>query len=122
MLVIRKEQMAVLEAAVGKRFREQLQAHLRQEFVEQTQPLSDAQLREAIDEGIRRGRLYGITTERDLMLFVDLTFILAPKFEEARGMEFARRVLLNSELDGEEKMSLIYQQLAEQQQPAELAE
>ena len=122
MLVIRKEQMSVLEVAMASRFRGKLCEHLRQELPEETKTLPDPQLRSAVEEGIVQGRQYGITTERDLTLFVDLTFLLSPAFEHAPGMEWAKRILLNKEMDGETKMSLIYQKLAAAQQPPEPVE
>ena len=117
MLIIRKEQLAVLEAHMLGRFRERLLRHLRTELPAETQSRTDEQLFAMIDDGLRRGRGFGVTTERDLTLFVDLMFLHSPKFDEAPDMAWARNILMNHELDGETKMSLIYQRLAAQQQP-----
>jgi hypothetical protein len=122
MLVIRKEQMAVLEACMAERFRDSVRKHLRTELREETRPFSDAQIRPMIEEGIRRGRQYGVTTERDLTLFVDLIFLHSPKFEDAPDMKWAKKVLLNRELEGDVKMSLIYQRLAARQASPETSE
>jgi len=117
MLIIRKEQLAVLEAHMLGRFRERLLRHLRIELPAETQTLADEQLFPMIDDGLRRGRGFGVTTERDLTLFVDLLFLHSPHFEEAPDMAWAKKILVNCELAGENKMSLIYQRLAAQQQP-----
>lgn len=119
MLIVRKEQMAVLEAYMAERFRSSLRKHLRAELREETRNLSDEQIKPLIEEGIQRGRQYGVTTERDLTLFVDLIFLHSPKFEDAPDMNWTKRILLNKELEGDAKMDLIYKQLAARQAPPE---
>ena len=111
--------MAVLETRMAKRFRENVRKHLRTELAKETENVSDADLLRRIDEAIVRGRKYIVTTERDVMLFVDLTFILSQNFEDAQDMRWAKKILLNNELDGDVKLSLIYQQLAARQAPPE---
>ena len=116
MLTIRKEQLEVLEACMLARFCDRLRRHLRCELAEETRHRSDEELLPIIQAGIQRGRQYGIATERDLTLFVDLLFLHSPHFEEAPDMAWAKKILVNCELAGENKMSLIYQRLAAQQQ------
>ena len=112
MLTIRKAQMAVFETLFARRFREELKRHVRGEFPTQTQPLDDAALETLISEGVNRGRGYEITTERDLTLFVDLLFLAGQDFDHNRKMSWARRILLDKNLDGTAKMQAIYQRLA----------
>jgi hypothetical protein len=107
--------MTVLEADTAKRFYDSLRKHLRTELHEETRALSDGQILPMIKEGVERGRQYGVTTERDLTLFVDLIFLLSPKFEDAPDMNWAKRILLNKEIEGGAKMGLIYKQLAARQ-------
>jgi hypothetical protein len=122
MLVIRKEQMAVLDAYMARRFRDAIRRHLRRELPDETQAISEEDLLRRIDQGLERGRRYGLTTERDLTAFVDLTFIHGPSFEELPAMRWAKRILTNKELEGDVKMNLIYQRLDAQQPPDELLE
>ena len=119
MLTIRREQMLVLETRMAKRFRARVRVHLRRELAKETEKVPDADLLRRIDEAILRGRKYGVTTERDVMLFVDLTFILSQNFEDAPDMRWAKKILINKEMEGDAKMSLIYQQLAARQTPPE---
>lgn len=114
--------MAVLETRMAKRFRENVRKHLRSELAKETENVSDADLLRRIDEAIVRGRKYNVTAERDVMLFVDLTFILSQNFEEAPDMRWSKNILLNNELDGDVKLSLIYQQLAARQAQPENAD
>jgi hypothetical protein len=64
-----------------------------------------------VGEGIIRGRIYGVTTERDLTLFIDLLFLAGQDFDHNRKMTWARRILLDKNLDGTAKMQAIYQRL-----------
>ncbi len=116
MLTIRKRQLEVLEAYMLERFCDRLRRHLRRELAAETRDRSDEALLSMIHAGIQRGRQRGVTTERDLTLFVDLEFLKSPHFEEAPDMAWAKTILENKDLDGETKMSLIYQRLAAQQQ------
>ena len=112
MLTIRKAQMAAFETLFARRFREDLKRHVRGEFPTQTQTLDDASLDKLISECINRGRIYEVTTERDLTLFVDLLFLAGQDFDHNRKMAWARRILLDKHLDGTAKMQAIYQRLA----------
>lgn len=120
MLTIRREQMTVLETHSAERFRESLRRQVRREFREETKAMDDAQLLRLVDQGLQRGRAYGLTSERSLTLFTDLLFAHSPAFDDAPDMRWAKRILLDKELDGEGKMNLIYKQLAAQQAPQEL--
>jgi len=111
-----------MEQFMTRRFREGLRQHLRRELPEETKEMTDQHILGLIDDGIARGCKYGIITERDLTLFVDLLFAHSPNFDEAPDMRWAKKILLNNELDGEAKMSLIYQHLAAKQAPPEGAQ
>jgi hypothetical protein len=119
MLTIRREQMVALEAHMTMSFREKLLSHVRQEFHEESAKMTDPQVLQMIDEGIRRSRTYAVTSERDVTLFVDLMFAISPRFEDASDMKWAQNILLNPELEGTLKMELIYKQLAARQAPPE---
>lgn len=119
MLTIRREQLKALESAQERRFRETLRRHVRLELREHTQALTDEVVRQRVDLGVDRGRQYGLRASRDLMLFVDLEFALAPNFEQQPSMLWARRILTSRTIDAEAKMDMIYQRLAERQAPPE---
>lgn len=121
MLIIRKEQMAVFEWHTARRFREKVKKHLRRALAEPIAGIQDAALNERIEGGIKRGRAYGLTKERDLMLFIDLTFLIAPRFEDEPRMKWSRKILSATDVAGDAKMELIYQRLSRQQKPDDAA-
>jgi hypothetical protein len=112
MLTIRKAQMDLFATHFAKRFRRELRLHVRTEFPIHTQTMTDVDLDRQIGEGLVRGRTHGLTTERDLMLFVDLPFLLGPDFERDPKRIWVRRILLNQTLEGSAKMEAIYRRLA----------
>ena len=103
------------------RFRQDLLQRLRSEFKEECRFRANDELLALIEEGIQRSRTYGITIERDIILFVFLMVLHGPQFEEAKEMAWAKKILLKKDMDGEAKMSLIYQLLAARQSPAPTA-
>jgi len=115
MLVIRKEQSAILEAYMEKRFRKSMKEHVLRELPDETKNLSKEDLMQIIEEGIRRGKTYGLRSELELSLYIDLLFAHSRQFENAPNMQWAKRILLNKELEGEVKMDLIYQHLSADQ-------
>ncbi len=115
MLIIRKQQMDALAATMGRRFRETLKMHLRQDLREETGSLSDEMLLRRMDAAIARARQHGLSSERDLALFVDLDFTLGQNFENQRNEMWIKRILTQKETAAAAKMDLIYQRLAAQQ-------
>jgi hypothetical protein len=112
MLIIRKTQMDLFATHFARRFREDLRHHVRGEFAAQTARMTDADLDKLIGEGLVRGRSHELTTERDLTLFVDLSFLLGVDFERDVRCGWVRRTLLNKSLDGPAKIEAIYRRLA----------
>lgn len=116
MLTIRKQQMAVMEAHMRRRFQTDLLKRLRRDLRDETSATDDDQLLELIENGVLRAQRYGITIERDVSLYVVLMVLYSPHFEEREDMAWARKILLKPSLNGEAKMRLIYQMLAARQQ------
>jgi len=112
MLIIRKEQMSVFETQFSRRFRDGLLEHVRTEFAESVKNLADPALQRLLDDAITRSLTYGVTAERDVALFADLLFLLGHQFDREARLGWARKILLDSSLDGEAKMKAIYSRLA----------
>ena len=94
MLVIRPDQMEVLQSAVEEEFVHRIARHLRSERVELGSiPPSD--LYEMIRTGIARARGYGMQSENTLAAFVGLMFGVAPNFDDVPAI---RRVPTDPEV------------------------
>ena len=111
-MMVRQEQVNILEESMLQNFRKRLRLHLRETFPDQTKDISDDGLFTIIDAEVERGRGYNITTQRAAMLFTDLRFFQSQYFEDAPEMSWAKAILENSEIEGEVKLRLIYECLA----------
>jgi hypothetical protein len=111
-LIIRKEQMALFEARLGQRFRNHVRKHVKEEFPEQIKGMTDPAIDQRISDGIERARLYDVTTERDITLFIDLVFMLGLNFELDRKMAWAKKILGDHSMEGAAKLKAIYLRLA----------
>ncbi len=93
MWVIRRQQIAALEAAQSRRFEEQLAAHLRRHFPGPCARLGEAGLREAIRHGRRKAARYRIVAERDVCKFVSLALVFGRDFDEDPRLPWAGAIL-----------------------------
>ena len=112
MLVIRKKQIEALDRYSEKLFLDRMTDHLYEIFPDKCEELgSKAQIRELARQGLERARGYGIDTEEDVALFVDIMFGIGPDFLEDKDMHWARSILEREGLSGPAKMDLILQRL-----------
>jgi hypothetical protein len=98
MLKIRDEHMQAFQAQTMSGFEERGVRHLRTHLPEQTAPFSDNDLRVRIQTGGARARTYGFLSERQIMSFVDTSFLIGPDFDHDRRYPWAQEILLNRAL------------------------
>ncbi len=72
MLTIRVDQVLILQAAARARFHADAAAHLRQYFPERTAALSGATLHDVIVRTLATATQFGLTTQREHLLYLDL--------------------------------------------------
>ena len=73
MLIIRKEQMGVLE--------DRMMVHLQRFFPQQSAALGESGIRETIRYGIERAESYGIVDEGDVSKYLDLMIVFNQDFD-----------------------------------------
>ena len=112
MLTIRPQQIAALEADVVRRFEKKSRRHFREEFPEETRTMSDADCNEVVRRAVERGKRYGVTTERDVLLFADLMLLKGRNFDQDASLAWVKKILLKTDMDGQTKMRTIYLRLA----------
>ena len=81
MLVIRPEQLDRLEHIQRERFTEEMIAHVRRFYGEETLDETDLALRRLIQERIAQASTFGIETRRDVCDYLNLTFEFGDKLE-----------------------------------------
>lgn len=119
MLVIRKEQMAVLSDYMRQRFEDRMVRFLIATFPERLSHIPEAKAREAhlqelIGEGIKRAAKHAIELEQDVADYLALMVAVHRYFEDQEEMKWARSILDSQEFSGHSKMKLIVHRLPEQ--------
>ena len=112
MLSIRKEQLKMFELHLNERFRTSLQEHVREDLTEESKELSDFDLEKRIDHAMERGLGYGLTSECDISLFLDLMILKGIHFDRDPKLIWARKILADPDMAGSAKMDAIYGRLA----------
>jgi hypothetical protein len=77
--------------------------HLREYLPNQTKACSDDQLRQRIRSCVERARPYGLTSERQVMVFTDSTFLLGEYFDTDQRRRWPSVLLNNRNLAGDSK-------------------
>lgn len=83
MLVLRKEQIEALDRHSEKLFLDRMVDHVSEIFPDECKESgSKGQIRELVRQGLNQARGYGINTEEDVALYVDIMFGIGPDFPE----------------------------------------
>jgi hypothetical protein len=94
-LAMRQAQLAAFSHAEVQKFEVRMIAHLRRFFPKQCAALTEPQLRELIQHGIKRAADHKITSERDVCKFIDLTIVFGRDFDADKKLPWASRILKN---------------------------
>jgi hypothetical protein len=92
-LTIRQTQMEAFSRVEIRKFEDWMINHLTQFFLAQCMALGNTQLRELIQDGIKRAAGYGITTQRDVCKFIDLMIVFGRDFDTDRRNAWAHEIL-----------------------------
>ena len=83
--------------------------HLRKCFPHECGRLSDLEIRQAIDLGIANAGKYGLVTERDVCLYIDLMFVFGLDFDTSPNFPWASDILNDSwRTDPSRKIDFLY--------------
>ena len=115
MLVIRKEQMAVMSEYMFDNFISDMVVHLRNDYPREIESMDDDSLRVFIRESIERANSFNIRASENLEFFLDCEVVYGPAFYTHQDYVWAKVILLDEKNDETEKMSQIneYQIFAE---------
>ena len=105
MLVIRQDQYEAFRALVFNKYVSDLKIHLQENFTDQINKLGDLDVEVFIREKIEVAESFSIVNGDDIRRFVESCLDAGPLFYEQ--FDWAREILTDSELDGEQKMELI---------------
>ena len=92
MLTIRNDQMSVFSEASVKEFSDWTLVHLRK-FFPKYRAASDYTLRELIEYGIARARVYRVTARREVCRYIDLMAVFGRDFDTDPQLPWAAEIL-----------------------------
>ena len=104
MLRIRQEQYEAMSRYMLEQFEDRMVAHLRAHFSEQTNDLTDSDLRSFIQEGIEHAERHGVEREDDVRRYLEAMAIHGRDFDTDRRTEWAGTILADQSLTGQQKM------------------
>lgn len=95
MLKIRPEQIEVFEQAALKRFEDEMLKHIQEYFSNHWRIIGEAQLRQVIQYGVSQAEQYGLTTQREVCLYLNLMLLLGSDFDTDIQLPWAKEVLMD---------------------------
>ena len=114
MFRLRKEHLTAFEAHVVSLFLARVTAHVKTVWPGECSELGDVALGEIIRAAVQRGATLGLSTEHDLVRYVDLSFILTKEFETNPMAGWARAILSDRLLSPRMKLDRLYQRMDEE--------
>lgn len=104
---IRREQTEAFRRQAEANFESRAIQHLRRDLTEQTVPFTDEQLRQRTRDCIRRAAVYELVTERQIMCFVDVTFLLGCDFDSNPEQAWTQKVLQDRKFSPADRANLL---------------
>src|SRR5260370_7581855 len=114
MLRLRKEHLDALEAHVVNLFISRVIAHVKAVWPAESTELGDCVVAEIVRGAVQRGASLGLSTEHDLVRYVDLSFLLAKDFEISPLAGWTRPILADRTLAPGSKVDRLYQRMDEE--------
>lgn len=93
-MIIRREQMAMFRAYARQQFEKRMAAHLRRAFPQQTDSMTESDLRAAVHTRTDDSISYGLDYEDEIERYLDYTVIYGLEFPALR---WARAILTTGE-------------------------
>lgn len=114
MFKLRKEHLAAFEAQVVSLFSARVIAHLKAVWLAECAEIGDPAVAEIVRGAIQRGAALGLSTEFDLVRFVDLAFILAKDFDTNPLANWSRPILADKTAAPSARLDKLYQRMEEE--------
>jgi hypothetical protein len=93
MFTIRKQHMDACATVSMRNFEDRVLEHLRESYPGEVETRGELKTREAIREGTQKARGYGLVSEVDVVLYIDVMFRLGPDFDNHPKYPWAREIL-----------------------------
>ena len=114
MLKLRPEHLAAFEAQVVRLFTARVVAHVKAVWPAECAELGDPAIAETVGGLIQRAAALGLSSELEVVRFVDLAFILAGNFDTNPLATWTRPILTDRKLIPSAKLDRLYQRMEEE--------
>ena len=114
MLKLRKEHLDAFEVQVVSLFTSRVVAHVKAVWPAECGELGDAGVAGMVRSAIQRAAALGLSSEHDVVRFVDLTFILATDFDTNPLARWTGAILSDRRLAPSAKIDRLYQRMEEE--------
>jgi hypothetical protein len=104
---IRSEQMRAFDAGAWNSFETRAIRHLRANLPSQTERETETSLRQRIRTGTQRARIYGLASERQIMCFIDSSFLLGEQFDTDPNYYWTRHILEARDVDPNRRAAVL---------------
>jgi hypothetical protein len=98
MLTIRTDQMRIFSWMAWNSFEGRMVAHLGEFFPQRCKTLGEEKTRETIQQGTVNARKYGIISEHDVCIYIDMMFEYGDDFDVDPELPWASQVLNDPEI------------------------
>jgi len=114
MLKLRKEHLKAFEAQVVSLFGSRVVEHVKTVWPAECAEVGDATVVETVRNAIQRAATLGLSSEHDMVRFVDLSFILVKDFDTNPLAGWTRPILADRTLAPTAKLDRLYQRMEEE--------
>ena len=111
MFKLRKEHLCAFEAHVVNLFTSRVIAHVKAVWPDECGELGENAIATVVRAAIQRAAALGLTSELEVIRFVDLAFILAPDFYIKPLSAWTQPILSDRKLTPLAKLDRLYQQM-----------
>ena len=124
MLQFRKIQMETFGEYMRQSFEDRMVKHIAEVFPTEYGAMvdpdtGDQPVRELVWDGVSKAEGYGITSERNVAMFIELMVEIAPDFDTRQDTAWTQELLRDEALPEDAKMDFIYEEFEAQEGPFE---
>jgi hypothetical protein len=110
-MIIHRGHMDGLSGYMAQGFEDRMLEHLKKYFPAKIKQVGDEAARQQIRDGVKRAQNYYLRSEREAAKFIDLTFAIHPTFDEQPEMKWAKDILSDLKISGDERLGKVREQL-----------
>jgi hypothetical protein len=93
MFIIRKRHMDACAGVAMRNFEDRVLEHLRESSPDKVKDLGEPKTREAVQQAVKKAQGYGLVSERDICMFIDVAFKLGMDFDQDPRYPWAAEIL-----------------------------